>query len=127
MQRKVLLSIKPEYAERIFNGTKRYEFRRVVFKEPDIQTVVVYVSTPVKKVIGEFELEKIITLPKDKLWRLTKTEAGIDKAGYDDYFLNKEYATALKVKTIRRYRTPLCLKKDFQIKHPPQSFIYLGG
>jgi predicted transcriptional regulator len=125
MPRKVLLSIKPEYAERIFNGTKRYEFRRVVFKEPDVQTVVVYVSTPVRKVVGEFDLEEIITLPKDKLWKLTKAEAGIDKAGYDDYFLDKEFATALKVKKVRRYRKPLCLKEDFQINYPPQSFIYL--
>lgn len=125
MPKKVLLSIKPEYAERIFNGTKRYEFRRVVFKEPDVKTVVVYVSTPVKKVVGEFDLEEIITLPKDKLWKMTKSEAGINKAGYYDYFLDREFATALKVKQVRRYPRPLCLKEHFRINHPPQSFIYL--
>lgn len=32
---KVLLSIKPEFAERIFNGSKKYEFRKVIFKNPD--------------------------------------------------------------------------------------------
>ena len=29
---KVLLSIKPEFAEKIFNGTKKYEFRKSIFK-----------------------------------------------------------------------------------------------
>jgi len=125
MPRKVLLSIKPVYADQIFNGTKLYEFRRVVFKNPDIKTVVVYASTPVQMVIGEFDVDEIITMQKDKLWKLTKPHAGIDKAGYDAYFMDKELATALKVKKVKKYRKPLCLKKDFMINHPPQSFIYL--
>ena len=29
---KVLLSIKPEFAEKILNGTKRFEFRKGIFK-----------------------------------------------------------------------------------------------
>jgi len=36
---KILLSIKPEYAEKIFAGTKKYEFRRSIFKNPDVKTV----------------------------------------------------------------------------------------
>ncbi len=126
MQKKVLLSIKPEFADRIFNGTKLYEFRRVIFKDPSITTIVVYASTPIKKVIGEFQLDEIITLKKNKLWKLTKTTAGIDKARFDSYFADKEYASALKVKSIKKYGSPLCLKKHFKIKHPPQSFIYLN-
>ena len=57
---KVLLSIKPEYAEKIFEGTKKYEFRRSVFKNRNVKTVVVYASSPVQKVIGEFDIEHII-------------------------------------------------------------------
>jgi predicted transcriptional regulator len=30
---KVILSIKPEYAFKIFDGTKKFEFRRVIFKK----------------------------------------------------------------------------------------------
>jgi predicted transcriptional regulator len=32
---------------------KKYEFRKVVFKNPKVKTVVVYASSPVQKVIGE--------------------------------------------------------------------------
>ena len=55
--KKVLLSIKPEFADKIFNGTKKYEFRRSIFKE-NIKIIVVYVSYPVQEIVGEFEIEK---------------------------------------------------------------------
>ena len=57
---KVLLSIKPEYAEKIFSGEKRYEFRKAVFKNQLIQTVVVYATMPVGKIIGEFNIKQIL-------------------------------------------------------------------
>ena len=44
---KALLSIKPEFADMIFAGTKRYEFRRAIFKRNDLEGVLVYASSPV--------------------------------------------------------------------------------
>ncbi|OQW98197.1 MAG: hypothetical protein BWK74_05140 [Desulfobacteraceae bacterium A6] len=79
---KVLLSIKPEFAEMIFSGTKKYEFRRSVFKNPDVKTIVVYASSPVRKVIGEFEIGAIINDELAALWERTKKYAGIN----EDYF-----------------------------------------
>ena len=57
---KVVLSIKPEFAFKIFDGTKKFEFRKAIFKNHKIKTVIVYASSPVQQVIGEFEIEKII-------------------------------------------------------------------
>ncbi len=51
------MSIKPEFAFKIFDGEKKFEFRKVIFKNPDIRTVVVYASSPVQQVIGEFEID----------------------------------------------------------------------
>ena len=55
---RVLLSIKPEFAELIFKGTKKFEFRKSIFKNSEIKTVVVYASSPMQKVIGEFEIDR---------------------------------------------------------------------
>ena len=33
---KVLLSIKPEYVDKIFSGEKRYEYRKSMFKNKNI-------------------------------------------------------------------------------------------
>lgn len=59
---KVLLSIKPEFAFKIFDGTKHFEFRKVIFKNPNVNIVVVYASSPVQQVIGEFEIETILMI-----------------------------------------------------------------
>lgn len=121
---KVLLSIKPEFADLIFQGIKKFEFRKSIFKRPDIKTIVVYSSSPVQKVIGEFEIETILTDKVEKIWNKTKKFSGIDKEYYNEYFQNKENAFAIKIKNVKKYKTPLCLKKDFKL-HPPQSFLYL--
>ncbi len=70
---KVLLSIKPEFANKIFNGSKKFEFRRAIFKNPDIRKIVVYASSPVQKVIGEFEIEHIHRHDLVALWDFTET------------------------------------------------------
>ena len=40
----VLLSIKPEFAEKIFDGTKKYEFRKSIFKNADVKKFVMQVQ-----------------------------------------------------------------------------------
>ena len=37
---KVLLSIKPEFAFAIINGSKKFEYRKNIFKNQDISSVV---------------------------------------------------------------------------------------
>jgi hypothetical protein len=72
------LSIKPVYAEAIFAGKKRFEFRRSIFRE-NIRVVVVYMSSPVMQVVGEFSVEGIITDDVADLWDRTERHAGIDR------------------------------------------------
>ena len=95
---KVLLSIKPEYAQKIFDGTKKYEFRRSVFKKKNVKTVVVYASSHVQQVIGEFEIETILNHNIQELWNLTKDYSGVTKNLFFDYFINKEKGYAIKIK-----------------------------
>jgi predicted transcriptional regulator len=121
---KVLLSIKPEFAEKIFNGTKKFEFRRLLFKNPNVKTVVVYASSPVQKVIGEFEIESILNLKPEILWEKTKEHAGISEAYFYQYFGDKEMGFAIKIKKVKRYQIALSLQKEYNAK-PPQSFMYL--
>jgi predicted transcriptional regulator len=121
---KVLLSIKPEFAEKIFNGTKKYEFRRSVFKNQNIKTIVVYASSPVQQVIGEFEIDSILNDVPQQLWNRTKEFSGISERFFFDYFGDKEKGYAIKIKHTTRYEKALSLKDDFNVV-PPQSFLYL--
>lgn len=122
---KVLLSIKPEFANKIFNGSKKFEFRRVIFKSPDVKTIIVYASSPVQKVIGEFEIEEILNEDLNSLWEKTKDFAGIPEQFFFQYFGEKHKGFAIRIKKTKKYKTPLCLRKDFNIS-PPQSFAYVA-
>ncbi len=121
---KVLLSIKPEFAEKIFDGTKRYEFRRSIFKEENITKVIVYASSPLQQVIGEFEIADIFSLNPKALWKKTKRYSGISEKYFFNYFYDKEIGHAIKIKNVKRYRKPLSLKENFNTI-PPQSFSYI--
>jgi predicted transcriptional regulator len=122
---RILLSIKPEYANKIFDGTKKYEFRRTIFKDSNVNTVVVYASSPVQRVIGEFTIEKVLSETTDKLWSLTNEFSGITKDFFDEYFGSKEIGYAIKVREIKKYKVPKLLV-DFDINFAPQSFVYLS-
>lgn len=122
---RALLSIKPEYAFKIFTGVKTFEFRKIIFKNPNIKTVVVYVSSPVQQVIGEFEIDNILSLSPELLWEKTKEGSGISKEFFFEYFADKEIGHAIKIKKVKKYRKPLSIRDDFNA-YPPQSFIYLA-
>lgn len=123
---KVLLSIKPQYAEKIFMGEKKYEYRRNVFKREDVKIVVVYVTKPVGKVIGEFEIDDILKGNPDSIWEQTKFYSGIDKNSYMEYFSERETGFAISIKKTKVYKKPLELVElNPRIKYPPQSFMYL--
>ena len=121
---RVLLSIKPEFALKIFDGSKGYEYRRVIFKRGEVTTVVVYASDPIKKVIGEFEIGEILHEEPEVLWAKTGDYAGITRKRLLKYFTNKTKGYAIKVKGARKYDTPIALNK-FMLSWPPQSFAYL--
>ncbi|MFA4844303.1 MAG: ASCH domain-containing protein [Candidatus Margulisiibacteriota bacterium] len=123
---KVLLSIKPEYADKIFCGEKKYEFRRAIFKRKGVNRVVVYASAPVGRVIGEFEIESIISDDLHSLWENTKMFAGISMDYFHDYFCGKETGYAIKIKNYIKYEESYDIKSKYGIC-PPQSFAYLGA
>jgi predicted transcriptional regulator len=121
---KVLLSIKPIFANKIFSGSKRYEFRRTIFKDKNVQKAIVYSSYPEQKVIGEFEIDSILFDKIDNLWNITKEHSGIDEKYFLEYFSDKEKGYAIKIKGFKRYRKPVDLRTHYGIT-PPQSFVYV--
>ena len=125
MSASVLLSIKPEFVEKIFDGSKRYEYRKILFKNINVNKIIVYASSPVQMVVGEFEIDGVLTLKPEGLWRKTKLESGITKAFFDKYFDGRNIGHAIQIGKVVKYAQPLCLNREFGIKHPPQSFAYI--
>lgn len=123
MKKKILISINPEHVENILNGTKKYEYRKIAAKQ-DISSIIIYETTPVKKIVAEAEIIDVLMLPREELWAQTKDASGISKDFFDRYFQDREIAYAYKLGKIKVYDSPKTLM-DYGIKSAPQSFVYV--
>jgi predicted transcriptional regulator len=122
---KVLLSIKPEFVDKILDGSKTYEFRKSSFKRDGIKAVVIYSTMPVGMVVAEFDIEYIVSEHPQKLWVRTEKSAGISKKFFDEYYSGRDKATAIKIGNIIKYKRPLKLSELGDGITAPQSYRYL--
>ena len=122
---RVLLSIKPEFAEKIFSGEKRFEYRKAIFKKNKIKTIVIYSTMPVGMIVGEFTLKKIHKDNPSTIWRKTQKYSGISHDFYKNYFAGKQCSYAIEIANVKKYKRPKDPKVLFQNFTPPQSFCYL--
>ena len=122
---KILLSIKPEFAELILAGKKAYEFRRVLFRDRSVRSALIYATKPVGKVIGEFDIGVVISGSPLSIWRKTKHRAGVTRSLFTAYFEGRKVAHALTVARATRFRKPLELAEVLPTGVAPQSFVYV--
>ena len=121
-----LLSIKPIFANSIFNGEKKFEFRKAGIN-PDVKLILVYASSPVRAFIGFIEIDEVITASPDLLWKKTGKEGAISRNLFFSYFEGKELGYAIKIKSICKFETSINPKELLEDFHPPQSFMYVNG
>lgn len=123
--KKIILSIKPEYVSEIFSGNKKFEYRKTDFTDKGIETVIIYCTKPVGKLVGEFTVEDILKGLPDAIWEQTNIFSGISKSFFDKYFCDRPKAYALKISNLKKYNKPIdpYLNKNFT---PPQSFRYVN-
>lgn len=120
---KVLISIKPEYVNRILNGTKKYEYRRMLAKK-DVSSLIIYSTWPVMEIVGEVEVVDTIEMAPSSLWEKTKKEAGISRKKYREYFKGRKRACAYVLGKVTKYESNKKLL-DIGVQQAPQSFSYL--
>ena len=121
----MLLSINPEFVEKIFSKEKEFEFRKNRCKQ-NVNKIIIYCTAPVKKVVGEADIDYIIEDTPSNVWKKTQTKAGISKDYFDSYFTDCTKSVAYKLTNVKKYSIPKKLS-DFGISVPPQSFVYLPG
>lgn len=119
-----ILSIKPQFVEEIVAGRKKYEFRKKGFKE-HVGKVYIYASSPVCRIVGEFVLGNILEGNPNEIWAKTSKVAGITREYFDEYYINKDLAYALEIKSFKPYREPINPYTHFSRFTPPQSYCYI--
>jgi predicted transcriptional regulator len=122
----LLLSIKPEYVQRILDGQKTIELRKT---RPQIQEgdfILVYASSPKKSLIGWFEVRDIVCDAPKTLWKKVQKEAGVTKQEFDSYYQNSTLGVGICIEF--KHDKELSLeevRQRWSQFRPPQSFHYL--
>ncbi len=121
---KLLLSIKPQYSQKILSGEKKYEFRKRKPKQR-IDEVFIYESRPSKAIVGSFTVKQIHAGSPEKIWEKCKNFGGIQEKKYFEYCNGSRIIYAFEIDEIEKFKKPIdpCqLIPDFK---PPQSYAYL--
>jgi type I restriction enzyme S subunit len=123
----VLLSIKPEFAEKILSGGKQYEFRKTLFSEPEeVDTIFLYASSPVQRVVGAFTIADVISDDPANLWQKYGHSSGIaDRSRFMSYFDGSEEGYAIEVGHVHEFDKPINPSKVVDDFSPPVSFYYM--
>jgi predicted transcriptional regulator len=91
----LLLSIKPKYVAKLLDGTKKVELRKIKPKLMPGDRVVVYACSPLKAIVGVFEVEKVLEDSPKNIWSKVEEIAGISKPDFDDYYYTSRKAYAI--------------------------------
>ena len=120
----LLLSIKPRFARAIMSGDKRVEFRRGSYRG-DVNTVLLYATSPVQRLIGYFEIAFVEESSPTALWRKYGGVGGIEYGEYKRYYTGAERAVAIGVGKVHRLQKQRPLSRLGPGTVPPQSFRYV--
>ena len=120
----IMISINPQYVEKILSGEKTYEYRKSMFHDRSVENLLIYETKPVCKVVAVCHIDDVLVMPKHDLWELTKLQSGITEDFFNKYYEDKEVAKAIKISNVVRYDSPKELS-DYGLKNAPQGFVYV--
>lgn len=120
---RVLMSINPQYVEKIIEETKLFEYRRIKCKR-DVSEIIIYETSPVCKVVGTVKVKGILEETPERLWEMTKEKSGIEYKFFHQYFEGREKAFAYQLGKVRKFKQPKSLE-FYGVKVAPQSYVYI--
>ena len=124
----LLLSLKPHYADLVFDGHKTVELRRRSPKQMHGRDVFVYSTTPVRTLRGRFKVGKVWIGSPEEVWSLVSDKAGVEKPDFDAYYAGRDVAYAFEIIDALEYKKPMtldALKGMFRNFVVPQSWRYV--
>lgn len=116
----LIISIKPQFVEKILSGEKRYEFRRRIYKK-EVDKIYIYKTLPDAKIVAYFKPGKIIKDTPENLWENLKDVSGTTEESLMAYFHDKTEAYAIEITDLVILETPL-VPEGIQA---PQSYKYI--
>ncbi|MEL7124365.1 MAG: ASCH domain-containing protein [Bacteroidota bacterium] len=129
MSKIIVISIKPEFTNLIFEGSKKIELRKSSPNAEPGDLMIVYSTSPEMAVIGICKIEEVIKSTPENLWINHSDILGIDKKRFYEYYSNSEKAIGIVLSSARRFKKKMPLsqvKEIFPSFTPPQTFKYFN-
>ncbi len=124
----ILISIKPDFVEKILCGEKTVELRtRRVNVQPGTK-MWIYSTLPKGEICALAQVEYVYTDQPDLIWKKYSSEIAISSEEYWEYVGNKDAVTIIKmgdVDSLEQGVTLQSIKKKISSFNPPQFFIRL--
>ena len=118
MEKLILMSIKTKYANQIFNGTKKYEYRRRSIGEKNLgKKIFVYSSEKERAIVGYIVANEIIEGTSNYV--LEQTE-NINNQDIINYFKDSPKCYALKISEAVKFKKPIPL---VSIREKQEKFV----
>ena len=124
----LMLSIRPKYAGRIFDGTKSVELRRLRPRVSMGDIVVIYVSAPIGAVLGSAKVGCVLEDRPTRLWKSVGAQCGLTRAEFASYFSGVTMGFGIVLHDPFRREKPVTLQqlqRDMPKFRPPQGYKYL--
>lgn len=120
----ILISIKKQYSDLIFEGSKTVEYRKVLPSKP-VDRCFIYESRGSGRVVGYFTLSKTTSCSLAEAWSLTSDAGALSKTQFDIYYEGRSKSVLFYIASCHRFDKPFELS-ELGIKRAPQSFVYLS-
>ena len=117
----ILISIRSEFAQKIYDGTKTIELRKHL---PNINSFTycwIYEPMPVGLITGYFVVAGTIVCQPKHLWDKYNKFLGIDKNRFFDYYEGRGFAYGILINWTKKLSKPYSLG-DIGLTRPPQMY-----
>jgi predicted transcriptional regulator len=122
----IIISIKPQYVEKIKSGEKVIEIRKKFNHKWKGHRATIYATSPIKSLFGYVTISKIELEKPDIIWSKYQKDIGCNKSEFNDYIQNNKEIFALTLDNFESYKGSIPLN---HLNHfvneglkPPQSY-----
>lgn len=119
----LLLSIHPEFVDKIISGKKKFEYRKSVPRQ-EISKLLIYATNPIKSIVATADIKNILVGTLEDVWKQTNKLSGITEEFYNEYYSKRQIAVAIEMSNIIKF-TPYSSLSFYNIKRAPQGYVYL--
>lgn len=119
----IILPIKKKFSDRIFAGTKQFEYRKSIPRK-SVDKILIYESQGCGRIVGEVSVTEVLNTDIGCLWLKTKAASDTTWEEYSAYFGDRQVGYAYKLSNPILYDEPKTLQ-EFGLKVAPQGFAYV--